>query len=96
KQSLFGRMTSSFRNAAAPQPMPQAEPRAAAPSWPAREEPSYQAPQHLDREMPQAPATEHASYHVPPQHHEPRAAVRLTQNEEIGIDIPAFLRRQQS
>lgn len=96
KQSLFGRMTSSFRNAAAPQPMPQAEPRAAAPSWPAREEPSYQAPQHLDREMPQAPATEHASYHVPAQHHEPRAAVRLTQNEEIGIDIPAFLRRQQS
>ncbi|HQT72933.1 MAG TPA: cell division protein FtsZ [Acidiphilium sp.] len=98
KQSLFSRMTNGFRNAAAPQPVqPAAEPpRAAMPAWPAREEASYPSPQHAPRDLSHGAAPDGASHHVPQQQHEPRAAVRLSHNEEIGIDIPAFLRRQQS
>ncbi len=98
KQSLFSRMTNGFRSAAAPQPVqPAAEPpRAAMPAWPARDEASY-PPQQAPRDLPHVGAPDGASHHLPQQQqHEPRAAVRLSHNEEIGIDIPAFLRRQQS
>lgn len=100
KSNLFSRMTNGFRNAATPQPQPEPQqhapqqmPSAASYTMPREpmaqqhQAPQYQAPQpHAEPQMRQ----------MPMQHPEPRAAVRLSNSEEIGIDIPAFLRRQQS
>ncbi|MDD2875733.1 MAG: cell division protein FtsZ [Acidiphilium sp.] len=100
KGSLFSRMTSGFRGAAAPQPAPhqpapyQAEPQRQVPQS-AYVTPQDQAPQY----QPAQPQQHQPAAYAPPapvQHSEPRPAVRLAHNEEIGIDIPAFLRRQQS
>jgi cell division protein FtsZ len=97
KASLFSRMTNGFRGAAAPQPMPTEAPRQE-PQQHAYVMPQEAAPQHYQAPAPQqhqpAPAP-HAAV-APVQQSEPRPAVRLAHNEEIGIDIPAFLRRQQS
>jgi cell division protein FtsZ len=95
KASLFSRMTNGLRGAAAPQPMPteaprQEQPRMAAPT--AYTAAPEQAPQQHYQPAP-APMA-HAPAPLPSA--EPRPAVRLAHNEEIGIDIPAFLRRQQS
>ncbi|MCF3945532.1 cell division protein FtsZ [Acidiphilium sp. AL] len=99
KGSLFSRMTQGFRNAAAPQPVePQPQPRAVAqPAYVMPQEPAaphYQPPAPAMHQHQQAPMPHTQPAHI--QQPEPRPAVRLAQNEEIGIDIPAFLRRQQS
>ncbi|MCW8305725.1 cell division protein FtsZ [Acidiphilium sp. PA] len=97
RASLFSRMTNGFRGAAAPQPMPAEAPRQE-PQQHAYVMPQEAAPQHYQAPAAQqhqpAPAP-HATVAPVPQS-EPRPAVRLAHNEEIGIDIPAFLRRQQS
>lgn len=114
RSSLFTRMTSGFRGAVSPQPMPLAEPpRPSAPAYAVPREPvAYQPAPQPHAEVPQAPphahqyapqhhaaqyqAVQHQAPQMPMAQQEPRAAVRLAHNEEIGIDIPAFLRRQQS
>jgi len=100
KASLFSRMTNGFRGAAAPQPMasdyqrPEVQPQTyAMPQEPAQ--PQYHAPAQQAAPAQYAAPAAHAQP-APIQQNEPRPAVRLAHNEEIGIDIPAFLRRQQS
>jgi cell division protein FtsZ len=96
KASLFSRMTNGLRGAAAPQPMPAEAPRqeqqrmAPLPAYTTAQEPAPQ--QHYQP----APSPMAHAAPAPMPSAEPRPAVRLAHNEEIGIDIPAFLRRQQS
>ncbi|GBQ05335.1 cell division protein FtsZ [Acidiphilium acidophilum] len=100
KASLFSRMTNGFRGAVAPQPMANEyqRPEAQAQTYAM---PQEAAPQHYQAPAPQAAPAQYAApaphaQPAPIQQGEPRPAVRLAHNEEIGIDIPAFLRRQQS
>jgi cell division protein FtsZ len=112
KGSIFTRMTAGFRNAVAPnqQAMPQPAPMQPQPQ--AAQQPAQQhgGQPHLTMAA-QSPAPAQAPMQAPmqaPAPHQPparanfegqetpRPTVRMAHAEDFGMDIPAFLRRQQS
>jgi len=67
-------------------PVPAAEPAAPAPQARVHREPVISSP---------APRHQEPEFHAPEPKDPPRAAVRPAQIDEIGLEIPAFLRRSQ-
>jgi cell division protein FtsZ len=112
KTSIFTRMTAGLRNAVGPnQPMPEParQPQTQQPQQPAQPQAALHPAPHpaphpvQPQPHPMAPAQHQApAPHQPParaafEAHEPqRPAVRMAHAEDFGMDIPAFLRRQQS
>jgi cell division protein FtsZ len=93
RPSLFNRMTQGLRAAAQPQPARAPQPPQAY-AEPPQDHARNAAPVHA----PQAPQAHGnaGQMRLHAEHEEHRASVRQMQTEDIGLDIPAFLRRQHS
>ena len=97
KPSIFNRMTAGLRNAVTPGQQAPQGPQ----NEPQNQSQMRQAPHSAAPVPAPMPAPAPAPYQAPVRaafeaHEPPRPAVRAAHAEDFGMDIPAFLRRQQS